>query len=469
MIRIYISGLLFFLVFTGIYATPVTITGSDSSYSGQILRFLIPKDPITGIDSVLTTVKVQQDGSFSAKLEISETMQVYLFPGIYKLYLFVEPGKSYNVILPPFKPKEKRDKLNPYFHPVEFHLGTTEFSKDDLNIQIRMFLDAYIPYYNKHLNKVFTDNDFEQLDKDIQKMENPFEKSTNEFFNNFRYYKYGMLRFLAYQHKSKAISDLYFKGKPFLYHNSAYIDLFIMLYDQYFIHFSRGDEDKKLNRALTESRTYNAVKEALAEDEVLQPDELLNMVILKCIYDEFYDDNYARNSLLSVLNSFIETVNDPQQNYIARNIRKKVTKLLVGFIPPEIQLYDVDSQLVTLHQFQGKFVYLNFCSCFSYSCLNEYVMLKKLYEKHHDYLEIVTVVVDDDIDQIRDFIKKSGYSWTFLHYASDPDILKKYDIRAYPTYYLIAPDGKLAISPAPTPSDGFEISLFKELKSRGIL
>jgi peroxiredoxin len=452
-----------------INVSAVIIKGSDSTYAGQLLEFKIPKDPITGIDTVLGSTLVKADGSFSVELDIQETMQVYSFPGKYKLYLFIEPGKTYNVILPAFQKKEAREKLNPYFRPIEYHLGLKEFSKDELNIQIRMFLDAYIPYYKKHIDKVFTDKDFEELDKDIKKMDKPFEKSTNKFFNDFRTYKYGMLRMLAFQHKSKAISDNFYKDKSFLYYNSAYIDLFIMLYDQYFTHFSKADEDKKLIRAISVSKTYDAVKSVLMEDEVLKPEELLNMVILKCLYDEFYDDNYARNSLLAVLDSFIESVQDPYQVYIAKNIKGKVTKLLTGYSPPDFELYDMDSNLVNLANFKGKHVYLNFCSCFSYSCLKEFVMLKKLYEKHSNYLEIVTIVIDDEFELAQDFVKRSGYAWTFLHFENKPQIIQDYDIRAYPTYYLIDNKGKLAISPAPSPIDGFEMYLFKELRSKGIL
>jgi peroxiredoxin len=242
-----------------------------------------------------------------------------------------------------------------------------------------------------------------------------------------------------------------------------------MLYDQYFIHFSKADEDKKLVKAISVSKSYEAVKSVLMEDSVLKPDELLNMVILKCLYDEFYDDNYARNSLLAVLDSFIESVQNPFQVFIAKNIKEKVTKLLVGFSPPDFELFDMDSNLVSLENFKGKHIYLNFCSCFSYSCMKEFVMLKKLYQKHSDYLEIVTIVIDDEFELARDFVNRSGYDWPFLHFANSPVIIQDYDIRAYPTYYLIDNKGKLAMSPAPSPIDGFEIYLFRELRSKGIL
>jgi peroxiredoxin len=463
----YFFVLIFFL--TGAVLNASVIHGIDTTYRGQKLEFYIQGDPVTGRDSTVTSVIVGNDGSFSAEINLRETNLIYAYPGVYKIFIFVEPDADYEVILPAFKPKDDADKLNPFFKPVEVHLATSKFDDKELNVLIRMFNDAYLPYYNKHVNKVFTDKDFETLDKDISQMDKPFEKSKNSFFNDFRTYKYGMLRMLAYQHKSKAISDEYFKGKPFLYNNPAYIELFNMVYEKYFTYFSRADERKLLSQALSVGKTYESVRLALQTDEVLQPDELLNMVMLKCLHEEFYKDSYSRNSLLEVLNSFISTVTDKHQTGIAQAIREKVTRLMVGYSPPAFLLFDRDSNLVSLDKFKGKYVYLNFCACYSYSCINEFAMLQRLYEKHNKYIEIVTVIFDEDVETMKDFVTRSGYSWTFLHFDRQPDILQKYDIRAFPTYFLIDNQGKLAMSPAPTPAEEFEARLFKELRTKGIL
>jgi len=50
-----------------------------------------------------------------------------------------------------------------------------------------------------------------------------------------------------------------------------------------------------------------------------------------------------------------------------------------------------------------------------------------------------------------------------------PEVLKEYDIRAFPTYFLIGPDGKLILSPAPSPAEDFEQRLFEIMKARGDL
>jgi hypothetical protein len=45
------------------------------------------------------------------------------------------------------------------------------------------------------------------------------------------------------------------------------------------------------------------------------------------------------------------------------------------------------------------------------------------------------------------------------------EILEDYDIRAYPSYFLIDPEGKLILSPAPGPDKGFEKVFLEILRS----
>ncbi len=74
--------------------------------------------------------------------------------GIYLGYFFAEPGKTYQLVLPERMEKTPEDKLNPYFQPEEIHLGLVNFNQDELNMLIIMFEDAYMPYYEKHVNNI---------------------------------------------------------------------------------------------------------------------------------------------------------------------------------------------------------------------------------------------------------------------------------------------------------------------------
>jgi peroxiredoxin len=466
--KLAIRAFLLFLSSTLLAQQEVNIIGNDTSYANTEIEFLRYSERITNTEIPLAKTAVSENGSFSLNFDLDQVTFVFAYMGIYKVHLYAEPGKTYHIILPPRQDKEPQDFLNPYFSPVVTHLGTSNYSPDDLNTLIRMFNDAYLPYYNKHIMALAENDDFTELDKDIARMEKPFVSSGNEFFNDYRKYRYGILRHLAYQQKSKEISDEYFREQPVLLNNPAYMELFNQVYDKYFHHFARTPEGKELGNVIA-SRKLEDLRKLLSKDKVLGKGELLDLVILKGIHDEFYDDNYSRSALLEILNGYIAENRYPELARVAESIRKKTTRLLVGFAPPEFSLYDRDSNLVSLNDFKGKYIYLNFCSCFSYTCLNEFAMLNGMYERHKDLLEIVTILVDNDYDVINSFLGRSNYPWTFLHYGNQANIIKEYDVRAFPTYYLIGPEGTLELSPAPSPGEEFEARLFKILREKGTL
>lgn len=446
----------------------VTISGKDSAYIGEEIIFNTYSDQISGSEKELGSAKVNSKGEFSVSFFTDDITYVFSYVGVYRLHLFVVPGRSYEVFLPPRQDKEPADFLNPYFQPIIVHLATVQHEKNELNTRIRMFNDAYMPYYNKHISMLNEKNDFSELDKDIAMMEKPFSSSRDTFFNEYRRYRYGLLRYLAYQQLSKSISDEYFRNQPVLPDNPAYMELFNQVYKDYFHHLSRtigGD----ILAITVKSGNIDSLRTYLSTDSVIGPGNLADLVILKFLYDEFYDDNYSRSSLLDILDEYIAENTNKKMTEIAVSIRNKVTRLLAGFPPPDFSLYNGDSVLVSLDDFKGKYVYLNFCSCFSYTCLNEFKMLDALYKKHSDILEIVTIIIDNDEDIINSFLKRSNYGWTFLHYGNQSTIIRDYDVRGFPLYYLIDREGKLAMSPAPTPGEEFEARLFKLMRGKGEL
>ena len=148
------------------------------------------------------------------------------------------------------------------------------------------------------------------------------------------------------------------------------------------------------------------------------------------------------------------------------DIMLEITKILPGFQPPDFSLYDPDSSLVHLSDFRGDYIYLNFCNSFGYYCVREYEYLKILHNRLNDRLSIVTILVDDSIENMKQLVGGNSYPWTFLHFSNQPEILEGYDIRTYPSYFLIGPDGKMILSPAPSPAENFE-STFLRIISGG--
>jgi peroxiredoxin len=461
--------LTFLLVFISGYPQQICINGHAGSYAGARLEFTHVRDWLTGTEERMGFCIADDSGNFNVNLELKATRRIEMHLGAYLGYFFAEPGKTYRLVLPERLEKSPEQKLNPYFIPEEIHLGMENFSQDDLNMLIVMFEDAYGPYFEKHVSAAFARSDMQKLESDIQRMEKPFQNQSGSFFWNYRRYRYGMLKMLANQQKVQSISDEYFNNQPVLYDNPAYADLFNQVFNKYFIFYSRTDEGKQIFDDINQQGSYRALLATLSKNTNFSNDTLKELVILKQIHDEFYGNQFSRTGLLHILDSLISSTQIADHRYIGTTIKQKITRLLPGYAPPAFELMNTDGHMVTLDDLKGKYVYLNFCTCQSYTCLNEFNDIAAFDRMIRNKLTVVTIATDPQEEVLRKFLSKNKYDWEFLLYDHQPDVLKEYDIRAYPTYFLIGPDGKLILSPAPSPAEDFEKKLFDIMKERGDL
>jgi peroxiredoxin len=450
-------------------ARPVIISGNAPSYAGQDLVFYTIADYITGTEKEMGRGLITSDGDFRIEIPTEKTIQVSASLGVFRTFLWIEPQQEYHVILPEKVEKSPQEVLNPFFEPVDIQLALENFREDELNTLIMMFRDAYNPYYNKHVNEIYTRPQPGRIEADIEQIEKSFRKYTDTCFMAYRYYSYGQLKLLASLQRVSSIELEYFIGRPVLYDHQAYMELFNQVYDKYFTFLGRSESGKMIYRDINQFRSYSSLLRTLSEDTYITSDTLREMVILKSIYDEFYGMEYSRDGLLCILDSLILTTSIPRHKETGMIIRHKITRLQEWYDPPAFELLDADSNLVRLKDFNGKYVYLNFCTSSSYTCLNEYKLLQGIYQRHHQKLAIVTISTDPYDNSFDQFRNKNDYRWVFLYYGHQPGVIRDFDIRAFPTYFLIGPDGKLIYSPAPAPSENFEIKLFEAMRARGDL
>ena len=454
---------------TDLSAQPVIISGNAPSYAGQELVFNTIADYISGTEKELGRGMIGPSGDFRIEIPAENTLQVFAALGVFKTFLWIEPRQEYRVILPEKVEKSPEEVLNPFFEPVEIQLAIENFREDELNTLIMMFRDAYNPYYNKHVNDIYTKPQAGRIEADIDLIEKSFSNYTNPYFKAYRFYSYGQLKLLANMQKVSSIAQEYFNGKPFLYDHPAYMELFDQVYDKYFTFLGRSDAGKKIYSDINQFHSYSSLLKTLSEEPHITNDTLREMVILKSVYDEFYGMEFSRDGLLSILDSLILTTRVSMHKQTGMIIRHKITRLQEGYDPPDFTLLDADSNRISLKDFLGKYVYLNFCTSSSYTCLNEYKLLHDIYQRHHKKLAVVTISTDPYDSSFDQFRSKNNYQWVFLYYGHQPGVIKDFDIRAFPTYFLIGPDGKLIYSPAPSPSENFEIKLFEAMRARGDL
>lgn len=468
------SGRLVFLLLAALqsvvlYAGEVIIEGKQVSYAGKVIEINTYLDPFTGKDTLLASCRVDSMGNFRLMFHLESPQLIYARLGAFKGYLHAEPNVKYTVSMPEWQDMSPADKLNPFFEPIEFQFTIeNDTCPTSLNRRILQFDTVFFQLLAKFIRPRSVNRDSLERAKDsLLKL---VVADAPQFFKDYATYKIGLLELLAMQYRVKYLSKQYFEDRSILYNNEAYFDLFNRVYDKYFYYFGQSLQGRSIYAIINDRKSYEALDSLLQNDPVLKKSELRELVILKNIHDEFYASRFSRSGLLNILDSLIKITQYNLHKRYALSVREKITRLMPGFEPPAFSLYDSHNRIVSLSDLRGNYVYLNFCSCQSYACLKEFDMLRNLAQKYgNKNFVIVTVVVDEDSTSMKPYAETAGMNWIFLHYGHQPDIVRKYDVRGFPVYYLIGPDGKLLLSPAKSPGEYFELDLFKIMRTRGDL
>jgi cytochrome c biogenesis protein CcmG/thiol:disulfide interchange protein DsbE len=110
---------------------------------------------------------------------------------------------------------------------------------------------------------------------------------------------------------------------------------------------------------------------------------------------------------------------------------------------PDFSLKDLEGNNVTLADYKGKVVFLNFWATWCPPCRQEIPDFIKAYEKHKDNgLVILGVAVSDRENSVRSFVEKNKISYPVA--MGDEKIVQDYEPGQYiPTTIVIDRNGKI--------------------------
>ena len=113
----------------------------------------------------------------------------------------------------------------------------------------------------------------------------------------------------------------------------------------------------------------------------------------------------------------------------------------VGDRAPDFTLTDLDGNQVSLSDFRGKVVFINFWATWCPPCRAEMPEIEALYQQYKTK-DVVVIGVDilETDDKVRQFVERGGYSWIFV-IDSTGTVSANYNINAIPTSYFIDREG----------------------------
>ncbi len=109
----------------------------------------------------------------------------------------------------------------------------------------------------------------------------------------------------------------------------------------------------------------------------------------------------------------------------------------------DLQLKTLDGESTSLKKlYQDKPVYLNFWASWCPPCVKEIPHIQNLQKQYGDKINFVAVTVDENPNDAKAFVKKTGI--TMPIYTGDIDtIAKTYDVSAIPVSIIIGKGGKI--------------------------
>lgn len=450
---------------SSVYATHVF--GNAKEYANSELVFYRYQDRITYMKEEVFRLKVDAEGNFDANFGVDRITYLFAEFGVYYVYFYAEPDGNYEIVLPEYVERTNAELFNSYFEPTEMHLGIKNMKETDLNYLIMDFDYYFNRYYNLRMEDLYTKGLKTDVDTFINNINARYKKYNNTYFQQYRRYRIAALKEMVTKREyESALVYSYYSNKEILYDNPAYMDLFNSIYNNYFDNYLVSPGGADLYRVITYGHSISLLHKLIGSNPKHKRKQFRELVMLKGLNDAFANDNLQWLPLLLTLDSLYITTEYPIHQQIAQNIADNSLTMAKGTVALPFELPDTIGNMMSLNDFKGKYLYLQFANTQTYSSAAEFDVLKRVYNRYKGLCIFVTILTDSDKEKAKKFIADNSLNWTFLFADVNSKVISDYKVRAYPTYYLIDPKGILVMSPAPSPAENFEKYLFKIIENQ---
>lgn len=150
-------------------------------------------------------------------------------------------------------------------------------------------------------------------------------------------------------------------------------------------------------------------------------------------------------ALISVLFSSVAiSAQDSDREAQMKEIEKKLEAMQTGDVEaPLFTLKDLQGKDVSLTDFRGKWVILDFWGTWCPWCIKGFPELKDAYKKYGEELVIIGIDCRESEEEWKAGVAKYELPWVNVYNPSDSKLTAEYNVPGFPTKVIIAPDGKI--------------------------
>ncbi|MDE6006273.1 MAG: TlpA family protein disulfide reductase [Muribaculaceae bacterium] len=139
---------------------------------------------------------------------------------------------------------------------------------------------------------------------------------------------------------------------------------------------------------------------------------------------------------------------EPQKERVEHQVaaEKKKAELQSGDVmAPDFTYKDAQGKEISLSDFRGKWVIIDFWGTWCPWCIKGFPELKKAYAEYQPELEILGVACNDDYNAWLNGLKKYDLPWVNVYNPEEKGgkLLEDYAVEGFPTKAIINPEGKI--------------------------
>jgi len=126
-----------------------------------------------------------------------------------------------------------------------------------------------------------------------------------------------------------------------------------------------------------------------------------------------------------------------------------------GYLAPDFSVELLSGETVSLSDFRGKVVLINFWATWCGPCVKEMPDIQKLSEAYSDDLVVLAINCNESKNKVEEFINANGY--TFRVGLDSGEVQKLYPTRGIPYTIVINANGVITQTQLGAPADAFAV------------
>jgi thiol-disulfide isomerase/thioredoxin len=406
------------------------------------------------LDSTYTDI----EGHFELKTNFPETTVALLALGLKKGEFYLKPGSTYFFEIPLDTISTRGSVFDEL--PLQYYLDAND---EGLTQNIGNFNMEYNEFVLANSNRIYRNRDKKLISEFNTALSEEYLNSENAYFNDYVKYTIAQLEWISKVKSDDSIVAEYFVNQPLLIHNIQYAQVFNDFFKARFGSTKLYTYDE-LIETINANRGYIGIDRLLQRSPLLASDvEVRELVAILLLAKKYYSPDVKKPKVLAMLSELNRNSKFASIQKVAGNYSVKLSKLAHGTQAPPFTLLNQHGESVSLSQFEGKFVLLNFNNSDCKPCLYYLKNIEELRKEFNGKLEVITIVTKEGFKETKKYANARAYDWPVLNLNKEILLLEEYNIRAFPSYLLLNPDLSIALSTAPLPGEGLDLYIKRSM------